>query len=413
MLRSEHLIASYDFENRRVYPDRLRRGTDACWLMAAEEIIRVYRQGIGECRQVLHRQVAEQLEELPGCVPRRVTAFCKLLDDASAYRKAAGDAASLRKRVFESAAEMHPIVEMKEGIFEHSIDQARATICHQLGLDWEAIADGMFADVIELQRLREFDEKLQAGQLLSRYNVAQTQALLYKATAVRLDFSPRAPFIVRRAKLAGLMHRIERFEKPDGPSYTMILDGPGSVLRDTSRYGIRFAQLIPSLLCCEGWRLRAKLRSPSRHDERPFRFQLSPADGLRGEQNEPDEFDSELERAIERRWRDAPEPGWSLHRDREFLTLGQQVYTPDFVLQEHKTRRRIFIEVLGFWTPEYLRDKHERLRKFSAATPGTGWLLMMDKKPTAVKQQLLDDLSLPVIVLKKSVQPKDWITAAC
>lgn len=412
MLRSEHSIVRYDYQLRRVYPDRLRRNHDAVWLTAAESIINTYRMGIGSTRNELHQQVAETLERLPGCVPRRIAGFCKLLDDAGVYHKATADAAALRKRVFELSAAMHPIVETREGIFEKSLDDAHRLIADQIGLPWAEIADALFADVIELQRLRTFDETLEPHQLLARYNVAQTQTVLYKATVVRLDFAQHAPFIVRRAKLAGLMHRIQRFERADGPAYSMILDGPGSVLRESSRYGVRFAQLVPSLLCCDGWQLTAKIRSPGQHDDRAFRFELSPADGLRGERGEPDDFDSELERQIEQQWRNAPVDGWTLQRDREFLTLGQQVYTPDFVLLHLQSHRRIFIEVLGFWTPEYLREKRERLKKFSAATPGSGWLLMLDKKPTPAKQQLLDELSLPVITVKKSITPTQWIEAA-
>lgn len=414
MLRSEHSIVRYDFQSMRVHPDRLHRVADAAWLPAADQAIQVYRGGINCQRQDLHAQVTACLEEIPGCVPRRIAAMCKLLDDAGHYHKAAGDAAAIRKRVFGLAASQHPIVETREGIFEHTIATVRESVGDELGLSWDQIADAMFADVIELQRLVTFDQSLDAAKLLSRYNVAQTQALLYKSTSARLDFTERAAFIVRMAKLAGLMHRISRTETDDGPAYSMILDGPGSVLRETSRYGIRFAQLIPSLLCCGGWSLRAKVAAPGSFDDRAsnnrlMRFDLSPADGLRGEKQTPDDFDSDVERAIEARWRQAPVDGWTFDRDREFLTLGQQVYTPDFVLHEIKTRRRIFIEVLGYWTPEYLQDKRERLKRFSAATPGADWLLMLDKKPTPAKQQLLDDVALPVIVLGKKVTPNHWI----
>lgn len=412
MLRSEHSIVRYDFTSMSARPDRLHQHSDAAWLPAADEAIDVYRKGVGRPRQKVHEQVTECLENVPGCVPRRIAAFCKLLDDAATFRKASGDAAAIRKRVFGLAAPLHPIVKTREGIFEQTVDSARKIVADELGKPWEEIADAMFADVIELQRLQTFDTSLDAGGLLSRYNVAQTQALLYKARSVRLDFGPRAPFIVRMAKLAGLMHRIARTETDDGPAYRMILDGPASVLRDTSRYGIRFARLIPSLLCCDGWRLRADIAAPGRFDDRPMRFELSPADGLRGEQDSPDEFDSQIERAIEARWHAAPVDGWTLQRDREFLTLDQQVYTPDFVLQQRQTRRRIFIEVLGFWTPEYLNDKSERLKKFSAATPGAHWLLVLDKKPTPAKQDMLDEVSLPVLVLGKKTAGRDWIDVA-
>ncbi|MEM6469759.1 MAG: DUF790 family protein [Planctomycetota bacterium] len=412
MLRSEHSIIHYDFVGMRARPDRLRRIRDASWLEAADEILKFYRHGIQTPRQELHRQVSERLETLPGSVPRRIASFCKLLDEASEFHKASSDAAALRKRVFGLAASMHPIVQQREGIFEHTATVARQSIEKRLGLTWNEISDGMFADVIELQRLAEFDPALQAEQLLSRYNVAQTQAALYRANLVKLTFSEHAAFIVRMAKLAGLMHRVHRTETDAGPVYTMLLDGPGSVLRNTSRYGVRFSTLLPSLLCCDGWNLDARLALPNRQNAGTFLMRVSPKDGLRGEREEPEEFDSAVEREVEKQWRAAPVDGWLLRRDREFLSLGQQVYTPDFVLFDQRSRRRIFIEVLGFWTPEYLRDKRERLTKFSSATPGTSWLLIVDKKPSAAKQSMLDQLSMPVVVLRRSLKPRDWIAVA-
>ncbi len=236
MLRSEHSIVRYDFQRRRVQPDRLRRGRDDDYLSAAKAILRLYRDGIGRSRQSLHRDVEETLARLPSCPPRRVAAFCKLLDDHSSYQSDKKGAVALRRKVFSLAAPMHPIVQQKEGIFD------------SIGLSWKEIDARLFSDVIELQTLKEFNRSIEPAELLSIYNVAQTQAALYRATRVRIDAHDDFKTILRHAKLAGLMHGITRLENPRS-GYRFDLDGPQSSLRETTRYGTAF----DSHPCCRNY----------------------------------------------------------------------------------------------------------------------------------------------------------------
>ncbi len=265
MLRSEHSIVRYDFRTQQVHPDRLLRGRDDPYLAAAKIMLRLYRDGLGKARQSLHRDVEETLSRLPGCPPRQVGAFCKLLDDLSTYNSEKSVAFELRRKVFALAAPLHPIVQHKEGVFEQTIDQTRQTISESIGLSWNEIDAKLFSDVIELQTLAAFDTSIKPGQLLSIYNVAQTQAALYRSTRLRIDAFDDFKTIVRHAKLAGLMHRIARL-KGETTGYRFELDGPQSSLRDTTRYGIRFATLLPKLLACRDWRLTAAVIGPNRQN---------------------------------------------------------------------------------------------------------------------------------------------------
>lgn len=43
------------------------------------------------------------------------------------------------------------------------------------------------------------------------------------------------------------------------------------------------------------------------------------------------------------------------------LDLGAEVMIPDFAL-EHPDGRRAIFEIVGFWTPEYLTEKLEKIR---------------------------------------------------
>ncbi len=404
MLRSEHSIVKYDFKRMMVQPDRLHRNRDDHYLSLVQVAIELYQDGVGKTRQSLHREVEDVFFDVPLCPPRRVAALLKLLDDHAIFDKEKGAAASLRQKVFSLAAPMHPLVEKQEGMFDHTIETARQSISDALGLPWGEIESKLFSDVIELQVLREFLATIEPESLLSQYNVAQTQAALYRAVRVRVEAHADFKTILRHAKLAGLMHRITPLQT-DSLGYRFDFDGPQSSLRETTRYGIRFARLLPKLLACRDWSLTAEILGPR---EQRFRMSLSPRDGLKSPLDAPEEFDSELEKSVLSVWESSPVDGWEMQRESEIMVRGQEVLTPDFVLFQSSSGRKVFIEVVGFWPPEYLQEKCKRLSKFLANSHDE-WLLMFTPSKTGESQAYFEKLSLPSVVFTQRSKPEEWI----
>src|SRR5689334_785597 len=90
------------------------------------------------------------------------------------------------------------------------------------------------------------------------------------------------------------------------------------------------------------------------------RFELSPADGLTSHLPAPDDFDSNVEVAFAEKWGAEPREGWSLVREGEILHREQRVFVPDFVLR-HADGARVLLEIVSFWTREYLEAKLKTL----------------------------------------------------
>lgn len=357
MLTREHGIAAY--KDGRVVPDRLTTGRHGHYLAYAQAMLEVYRLGQGKTRRELHRQVAAIFAEEDDCPSRRIEAFCKLLDDVSTYaRDPKGKAAKLRRKVFRLAAARHPLVREADRLFDHTEQETKDRIAAELETTWPEIEDDLFADVMEFHRLLDFAGYEDATALLSRYNVAQVQVALYQAAEMVIWAEQDFKTILRHAKLAGLLHRIRR---TTAGSYEIRLDGPASLLRQTRRYGVAMARLIPKLLACRGWRMKARVLTPRRGFA--VSLELSPEDGLRSHLASPEEFDSGVEEAFTGKWGDQPREGWRLIREGEVLHKGQKVFVPDFVF-EHEDGRRVIMEVVGFWTEDYLREKVRTLREF-------------------------------------------------
>ena len=72
-------------------------------------------------------------------------------------------------------------------------------------------------------------------------------------------------------------------------------------------------------------------------------------------------FDSDLERTLAQKW-ERSNTDWELVREDDVLDLGAEVMIPDFAL-EHPDGRRAILEIVGFWTPEYLNEKLAKIRE--------------------------------------------------
>jgi len=367
MLTKELGIADYD--RGRILPDRLTTKRHSQYIGYAERMLDVYRNGIGWTRRDLHRSVQAVFDDEPDCPQRRIDAFCKLLDDTSEYqRDRRRRAAELRRRVFQMAAEKHPLVRQADRLFETTESQVKIEIAKRLGRPWAEIDADLFADVIEFHRLLRFDGYPDGRSLLARYNVAQAQVVLFRAVSMTVRAGDEFKVILRAARLAGLMHSIARTGAGNSGSgksgvgkYRIRFDGPASLLRQTRRYGVRMARFLPALIACRHWSLHAVIQA--RSGNRTSRFDLSSADGLRSHLPPPETFDSEVEARFAEKWGPKPREGWRLIREGEILYDRQKVFVPDFAFH-HEDGRTALMEIVGFWTPEYLEAKMKTLRLF-------------------------------------------------
>jgi len=339
-------------------PDRLTRRRHEHYVGLAEGMLAVYRGGMGQMRECLHREVRSAFASQEDCPGRRIDAFCKLLDESAEYEHVTSSrAAELRIRVFKAAALLHPLVNEADPWFEHEERSAKEKVAAQVQMTWPELESQLFADLMQYHRLQSFDSEVTATDMLARYNVAQVQACLFDA--VKMSITARADFkqLLRYAKLAGLMHRINRVDE----GYEIELDGPVSVLQSTHRYGVAMAKFLPGLLACSDWKMKALLKVArwNRHAV----LELNSNCGLSSTAAPAARFDSTVEEKFSEKWGTEAREGWTLERESEVLHQGQKVFVPDFTFV-HTSGRRVSMEIVGFWTPEYLHDKLITLATF-------------------------------------------------
>jgi hypothetical protein len=83
-----------------------------------------------------------------------------------------------------------------------------------------------------------------------------------------------------------------------------------------------------------------------------------------------DTFDS----AIEKEFSLLNFNSWSVKREPAVLKAGQYAFIPDFSLERNAIR--IYVEIIGFWTPEYLKNK---IQKINLLKEKEDLILLVDK----------------------------------
>jgi hypothetical protein len=142
-------------------------------------------------------------------------------------------------------------------------------------------------------------------------------------------------------------------------------DGPLSLSKMTERYGTSLAKLLPEIVRAETWKIRANIIREGAAGKRVLLFELNSrveGDLLGSAQPEKELFDSSVEERFSKRFR-ALDMGWTLTREPEPLTVGKGVLIPDFIFR--KGGAKAYLEIVGFWTPEYLERKIKKLQQLS------------------------------------------------
>jgi uncharacterized protein len=180
-----------------------------------------------------------------------------------------------------------------------------------------------------------------------------------------------------------------------GDGYRIDLDGPISpFVSSTLRYGRQMAAFLPALLLCERWQLLAQVRPPQARGEMIYR--LDSTCSLRSFFKSSGLFDSRLEAdfASEFEQKMGDKRGhWRLARESEVLLLEDTVMIPDFILTDDQDEnRKIMIELVGFWHPQYLRRKIEKVRAANCAS-----LLLLVYKGLNVTEEAFQGVASEVI----------------
>lgn len=305
----------------------------------------------------------------------------------------------LRKDIFEESSRSgYPVTEIeRRNILQKAALKNNLTI--------QELELAMWNDLDKNKYLKSFDS-LTSLQLVAWYNISILQTLLLNC--VKLEFSVYGGYnwkkILHKIKQLGLMYYLHGETNPKSITDNQLkdqnilyandndkkiictVDGPLSILRLTDRYGLAIAKLISLIIFTEGWSINATiLRKSVSGTKKTYNFRLSNGDenlpifdasditlnspcrsqtnAIGSFNNTNDIFDSNVEKKFIDKFHTFS-TNWKLSREPDPLILSDgKAFIPDFLFE--KCGVKVYFEIVGFWTRDYLKRKLEKIKDLS------------------------------------------------
>jgi len=315
---------------------------------------------IEEVRRFEHqpwRLLDERLRHpLPFAVPihKRVLVLCVLTRRWRTQIQAAVRPSVARVELFTRAAQGNG-----DARVGRARDQTVVETAARLCISPAELEAALFADLASERILVPPEEPVAAADVALAANLMLVQNLLARAAWVRLRLSGHARAVVRYAKLKGLICTVAARQ---GDDTRLEISGPLALFRRTLVYGRALGQLVPQLAWCHRYAFEAEvaLRSGA------FRLALASGAPILPA-TPPRRFDSRVEERFAHDFSRLA-IGWDLIREPEPIAACGTLIFPDFLLvRRGANEERWLIEIVGFWTPEYLETRLRRPRQ--AAVP--------------------------------------------
>ncbi len=300
----------------------------------------------------------ELLRQTEGLSPRELQ-FARgldvVFDDASTFEEgAAADAVEARLALFEAAARARKeaaagAIFARNEVLE-GFAAARGTACAE-------VDRALYAD-------RKREERLLApgftdgNALVPRWALARVQAVLLRAVSLELHFDAVTAEALRRLLRAMKFHQLlHTVDLEPGGSATVRVDGASSLFDPTTKYGLRYATLVPAMIAAGATELRAELRG---RPKRTFRAdtsllrELAPeASRLAGDAATRPEIEDLAQRF--------PLLGsrWTVERTAKMLTSAGRVVSVADLEFVRDDGLRVAFELLGYWSRKAVWDRIE------------------------------------------------------
>lgn len=307
---------------------------------------------------------------------------------------------SLRKVLFEESSKGGlPLDHTQRGkIFQN--------VALKLGIDTNYIEKLMWLDQEDYLILESFSS-IEPIHLLGTYNLAILQTLLFNS--VNFEFIIKGGTnwkqVLRAIKRFGLMYNLQKIHKdlednfPKETPYNKnkhdiidndkfksyfndniicSIDGPLSIFKLTNKYGVLIAKVIPKIISSHTWNIKASIIKNSISGRKLYEFNLSSDSDIyifdtmkdRFYNNHQFEdsydynnlnFDSSVEAKFATQF-EKFRTGWKLIREPDPLILPNgKAFIPDFLFEKYD--KKIYFEIIGFWTPQYLERKFKKIQE--------------------------------------------------
>jgi len=313
-------------------------------------LINLFQQHIGKT----YGEIIEEIEGIEEIDYRLIRGLTQILERRCIIEMdSVIEPATARRSVFEECKGSVSDAKERKEVIERT--------ARKLSVEPDSLEKALWADMEDNLIIKEF-QTITSEALLRQYNLSLTQTLLFKATGMDIQIEENYQEVFWKVKQLGLMYSIQ-----DG---RICLDGAVSLFKMTERYGTALAKLLPTIMKCNKWSLKASILKKTMQGKRIYDFTLDNTRQIFADFDSEESFDSAIEKELSM----LSFNGWLVRREPTVLQAGQYAFIPDFSLERNGTT--VYVEIIGFWTPEYLRNK---IQKINLLKEKENMILLVDK----------------------------------
>jgi len=326
-----------------------------------------------------------------------------------------------RQSVFKSKADYHGIdpILLRRKVFEESSKRGFALTEYERGRIMSDIAKAfnINSNMLEELLMSDMDDNLliielkpiSVDKLIASYNLSLIQTLLFKCVTFECKVSSGVEwkYLLRDVKRLGLMYMLEYDDNNNSSNkkvsnITCIVDGPLSIFKMTEKYGTSIARLIPTIVNAREWYIRAWIVRDSNR-ARSYEFTLSSKDNVMLDKSRDPStnlydyngksitiYDSSIEERFANTFINY-DTGWRLVREPEPIVVSNKAFIPDFAFE--KGNIRVYLEIVGFWTKEYIERKLQKIRELRVERSDIDIIVAIDKELECSKHSIVSSIA--------------------
>ncbi len=253
---------------------------------------------------------------------------------------------------------------------------------------------------LDIHRVLIEPPALSPDELCRIYNLALLLGITTMSHKVFFSIERNIGDILRYAKRLGLMYDVSGGDDDqDCLERGMIaLFGPASIIKETQRYGVSLARVLAKIVSAQGFYVIIKTARGILKLSHRVHSKLFP------QIVEEEKFDSSYEYELFMLLKDVF-PNVKVLREPEAFFGPYGVFLPDFKMEGGE--KELFIEVVGYWTPDYIKRKIEKLRYFGAQIlliASEDFVLSVEKENICADNLIVFSKRLPLLEIIKKIR---------
>ncbi len=420
MLTSDLLRYKIDYVNNKIFPILCSVKEDSSEYKLAENIIEIFDESFKN--QNNKKEINQRIKILETTqndyklvrgiyfIVEKYCTFKPILDNmhdpkdhnsSNKITKIKFDPIHLRRTVFQESALNGIAITMDKR------NDILKNISNRMCSNIETIIRAMWSDLEENTIIDKYISP-DPQTILHQYNISLIQTLLFNCIKIEIKIGSTKNIgltwkkILRDIKRLGLMYWLETDYSNNAGQEELIciVEGASNIIKFTERYGNSIAKIVPLIFRAKNWKLDAHiLRTSVKGNKKIYKFEITEdlflnaiyksienkssrydqkiqgfsknafenelifnsntSNNSENNYNEYISFDSKIEKAFSDKFK-LLDSKWALEREPEpLITKSKAAFISDFLL--YKNQSKIFVEIIGFWTREYLERKLHKI----------------------------------------------------